>query len=108
MGITASMDASKDLVNASHKDARDASPGVATWTDPGKAKNVCGSGMVILYMLIVLVCCHTQLHFSRYHLPQWFFVMPDLRVVSEEGKSYDGVLVCLHHGLSITWDGQII
>jgi hypothetical protein len=52
-GATASMDVSRDLGNASHKDTGDASSGVATYTElyPGKAKNESGSGSVNLYML---------------------------------------------------------
>jgi hypothetical protein len=33
--------------------------------------------------------------------------MPNLEVV-KEGKVYGGVLVPLHHGQSISWDGNLI
>jgi hypothetical protein len=48
-GITASMDVSIDLGNASHKDVGDGSPGVSTWTElyPSVAKNVSASGLTI-------------------------------------------------------------
>jgi hypothetical protein len=39
--------------------------------------------------------------------PEWFFVMPNLRVVCK-GKSYNGVMVGLHHDYIIFWDGCII
>jgi hypothetical protein len=46
-GITASMDVSVDLGNASQKDVDNGSPGVSIWTElyPGKAKNVSDSGL---------------------------------------------------------------
>jgi hypothetical protein len=33
--------------------------------------------------------------------------MPNLKVV-KQGKVYDGVLVPLYHGRSISWDGNLI
>jgi hypothetical protein len=48
-------------------------------------------------MLILLVCI----------VSQWYFVMPNMRVVSK-GRVYNGVLIPLRHGQSISWDGRVI
>jgi hypothetical protein len=38
----------------------------------------------------------------------WFFVMPNLYGVDNEGRPFDAVAVKLYHGTAISWDGRVI
>ncbi len=77
-GITSSMAISKNLGNATHMDVNDASVGFSIWHETHP-----GSA------------------------ENWFFILPNV-VVSHEDKTYQGIMVQLSHGVSISWDGRVL
>ena len=74
-----SVDMSVDLANASHFDVHDASQGFSVWTEEMPG-----------------------LAFN------WYFVMPNVHGVSDDGKIFNGVAIKLRHGTAISWDGRVI
>ena len=77
-GVTASLDQSVDLGNASHFDPKDGSIAASIWTERIKKRAT-----------------------------NWYFVLPNLQV-EYNGVTYFGVIIKLSHGVSISWDGRLI
>lgn len=77
-GITASMNLSNGLRNASHYDINDGSVGCSVWTEliSGDSSN-------------------------------WYFVVPNV-LIGTNGRTYQGLALCVNKGTAIAWDGRIV
>jgi hypothetical protein len=73
------IDMSVDLGNSSHYDVGDVSQGFSVWTE-----EVPGLAS------------------------NWYFVMPNLYGIGNDGNPFNSVAVKLHHGTAISWDGRVI
>ena len=73
------IDMSVDLGNSSHYDVGDVSQGFSVWTE-----EVPGLAS------------------------NWYFVMPNLYGIGNDGNPFNGMAVKLHHGTAISWDSRVI
>jgi hypothetical protein len=73
-----SMDISCNLANSSHYDVGDGSVGYSIWIEKKPGD-----------------------------ASNWYFVLPNI-LVEYKQKTYNGIAIKLHHGISIAWDGRVI
>jgi hypothetical protein len=68
-----------DLGNLSHYDVGDVSKGFSVWIEEVPSLAL-----------------------------NWYFVMPNLFCIGNDGNPYNGMAVKLYHGTAISWDGRVI
>ena len=91
-GITANLDFSVDLGNASHKDTSDGGPGISIWAEKvkGKARN--------WYMVFPNVLVKSL----------WVYNKGGVWVESKQTHDYEGLAIKLSDGVCILWNGRVI
>jgi hypothetical protein len=73
------IDTSVDLGNAAHYDVHDASEGFSV-----KTEDTPGTGT------------------------NWFFLLPNVHCVRDDGMHFNGIAIKLRHGTVISWDGRVV
>jgi hypothetical protein len=77
-GLVSALVQSHDLGNSAHYDIQDASIGIAIWTE-------------------VL----------PNHCKSWNMIFPNIQI-DHNNKTYQGLVIQLHHGIAISWDGRYV
>ena len=67
------------LGNAAHDDVHDASQGFSVWME-----DIPGTAT------------------------NWYFLMPNVHGVNNDGTHYNGIAIKLRHGTAISWDGRVV
>ena len=76
---TDSVDTLVDLGNAAHHDVHDASQGFSIWTEETPGTAT-----------------------------NWYFLMPNVYGVKDDGTHYNGIAIKLKLGTAISWDGRVV
>jgi hypothetical protein len=74
-----SIDTSVDLGNAAHYDVHDTPKGFSVWTEDNPGTAT-----------------------------NWYFLMPNVHGVNNDGTHYNGIAIKLRHGTAISWDGRVV